>query len=39
MPQIGYYNIMQCHVRKLGHIEITIGDLQTYNEQKKSENL
>jgi len=26
---------MQCHVRKLGHLEITIHDLQTYSEQKK----
>lgn len=34
MPQIGYYNIMQCHVEKLGHLEITIHDLQTYSEQK-----
>jgi hypothetical protein len=35
MPQIEYYNIMQCHVRNLGHLEITIHDLQTYSEQKK----
>ncbi len=35
MPQIGYYSIMQCHVKKLGSLEITIHDLQTYNEEKK----